>query len=156
MVAGWVSYVVFSDALLRLIERHPAPYEIFKQLGIDGVCFTTAWSLVQELFRRRSKRTWALFFYMLLSTLYVLSIPAILSAMTGYNSRTIAWVSVGSEDNIVQASNFETGWVAYGTRNKTFDEPSCEASEQIKAWSREQDLVDNYCESDMHHTHNAV
>lgn len=130
-IAWWVSYRVFSDALLRLIERHPAPYEAFMRLGLDGASLGTGWTLLAELFRKWSKRTWALFFFMLLSTIYVLSIPAVVSAMTGYNSRTIAWVNVGSDDNIVPASFFEPQYIVFGTLNTTFDKPSCAADEQI-------------------------
>lgn len=83
LFAWWVSYIVFSDALLRLIERHPATYETFMRIALEGPCLASAWILLKELFRKRSKRTWALFFYMLLSSLYVLAIPTFLSAMTG-------------------------------------------------------------------------
>ncbi|KAF2680257.1 hypothetical protein K458DRAFT_312424 [Lentithecium fluviatile CBS 122367] len=135
LCAWYVTYKVFSDALIRLLERHPAPFEMFKRIGLEGASLNSAWALLKELFTGQSKRTWALFFYMLLSTLYVLSIPAFLSAMTGYDSRTIPWISIGDdENNIVPASYFERGNAVVGTWDETFIQPTCEVSDQINTW----------------------
>ncbi|KAJ4302692.1 hypothetical protein N0V90_001581 [Kalmusia sp. IMI 367209] len=135
-MAFWaVSYRVFTDALLRLIERHPASYETFMSISLEGPCLASSWMLLKQLFRNRSKRTWFLFYFMLLSSIYVLSIPPLLGAMTGYDSRTIAWVSVGDPDNIIPASTVQSATVVYGTWNSTFDEPICDTdSEQFDDW----------------------
>lgn len=149
-LAWWVSYEVFTDALLRLIERHPAPYEMFMRMGIEGPGIASGWTILVELFKSRSKRTWALFFFMLISTLYVLSIPAFLSAMTGYDSRTVAWVSVnGNEDNIVPASFFTSGNYITGTINSTFEQPTCEANDQIRHWYDIESAMEEECEWDI-------
>jgi hypothetical protein len=92
LVAWWVSYKVFSDALLRVIERHPATYETFMTIMLDGASMSSMWALFKDLFRTRSKRTKWLFFYLFLSTFYVLSIPIILGAMTGYVATAVPWV----------------------------------------------------------------
>jgi len=149
---GWqlctwtVAYIVFSDAIVRLIERHPAPFRVFRRIGLEGPSLNSAWALLEELFKKKSKRTWGLFFFMLLSTVYVLSIPAFLGAMTGYDSQTIPWVTIGpDENNIVPASYFETGYAVVGTWNTTFPEPTCEASSQLSEWSNLESNKKSFC-----------
>lgn len=86
LLAWWASYITFNDALLRVIERQPTAYRTFQHIGLNGGCWSAIWALLKDLGRTKSKRTWSLYIYMVLSTLYVLSIPLILSAMTGYTS----------------------------------------------------------------------
>jgi hypothetical protein len=126
LVAWWVGYVVFSDALLRAIERHPASFRIFQRIALEGPSLISLWTLVKELWCAKSKKTKALFFYMWLATLYIISIPMFLSAMTGYDSTSIAWVNLDdSSNNIVPASSLAYSWVAHGTWNETWDNKVC-------------------------------
>lgn len=129
LMAWWVAYIVFSDALLRAIERHPASFRIFQRIALEGPSLLAVWTLLKEMWAAKSRRTKALFFYMFLSTCYVITVPLFLSAMTGYDSNTIAWVSLGDENNIVPASALSTTWVIRGTNNLTFDKPICERND---------------------------
>lgn len=145
-LCAWVlSYAVFSDAILRLIERHPAPFRTFMRLTIEGASLNTAWALLVELFRTRSKRTWCLFFYMLLSTAHVLSISPFLSAMAGYDSRTVAFVSVGQND-IMPASDLQLGYVVSRFPGLSLEKPTCEASTQLANWDQRKADLQNSCE----------
>ncbi|KAF2738623.1 hypothetical protein EJ04DRAFT_486074 [Polyplosphaeria fusca] len=121
LLAWWVSYIVFCDALLRVIERHPATYETFTHITIQGAGFSSLLALFKDLFRTKSKRTWTLFFFMFLSTIYVLSLQTILSAMTGYVNTTIAWVDVDQSNQIVPASSFTYGSFFYSLGNMTMN-----------------------------------
>lgn len=123
--AWWVSYVVFSDALLRLIERHPASFRIFMRIALEGPNFLSVWTLTKEVWAAKSKRTRALFVYMFLATSYVLLVPLLLSAMTGYDSTTMAWVELSDNNNIVPASALVQSWTIYGLWNETWKEPRC-------------------------------
>ncbi|KAF2823952.1 hypothetical protein CC86DRAFT_372107 [Ophiobolus disseminans] len=125
MIAWWVGYVVFSDALLRAIERHPTSFQIFQRIALEGPSLLSLWTLVKELWCSRSKRTKALFFYMWMATFYIMCIPMFLGAMTGYDSTSIAWVSLDDDNNIVTAESIERSGVVMGTPDKTFDEPIC-------------------------------
>jgi hypothetical protein len=147
LCAWCVSYIVFSAAILRLIERHPAPFETFKSIGLAGPSLSSAWVFFKGLFMKQSKRTCSLLFYMLLSTLYVLSIPAFLSAMTGYNSRTIPWVSTSEDNNnIVPASYFKERYAVWGTWNATFNVPTCKVADQISEWRSLHEEMQSKCE----------
>ncbi|KAF2630312.1 hypothetical protein BU25DRAFT_419322 [Macroventuria anomochaeta] len=125
LLAWWVAYVVFSDALLRVIERHPASFRIFQRIALEGPSLTSLWTLCKELLSVNSKRTKTLFAYILLSTSYVLCIPMFLGAMTGYDSTSIAWLDLDNSNNIVPTSAVKYAWVITGTSNSTFDEPIC-------------------------------
>ncbi|KAF2114958.1 stress responsive A/B barrel domain-containing protein [Lophiotrema nucula] len=122
LLAWYYSYAVFTDALLRVIERHPASFETFTHVCLEGACLASIWSLIKDLFRTKSKRTWLLFFYMVISCSYVMGLPTILSAMTGYTSTAIAWIDADGSDQIVPATNFQYGYVLYHAGNTTFND----------------------------------
>lgn len=125
-----ISYRIFSDALLRLVERHPVSFETFKSISLEGPGLGSSWVLLKQLFRNRGARTWFLFFYMLLASFYVLSIPPLLGAMSGYDSTSIAWVAIGNDDTIVPSSQVKNSYIIYGAGNETYDQPICDTTTQ--------------------------
>jgi hypothetical protein len=127
LLAWWIGYVVFCDALLRAIERHPASFEIFQRIALEGPSLLSLWTLVKEQWCAKSKRTRALFFFMWLSTIYIISIPMFISAMTGYDSTSIPWVSLedNNPNNIVATSMLKQSWVVHNAGNVTFGEGVC-------------------------------
>lgn len=145
ILAWWVAYNVFSDALLRAIERHPASVRIFQRIALEGPSLLSLWTLCKELLSVKSKRTKTLFAYILLSTSYVLCIPMFLGAMTGYDSTSIAWLDLDGSNNIVPTSAVKYKWVISGTTNSTFDQQVCTDPDnaQVK-WGYYQDRV-NHC-----------
>ncbi|KAF2446473.1 hypothetical protein P171DRAFT_356776, partial [Karstenula rhodostoma CBS 690.94] len=147
MIFWAISYRVFSDALLRLMERHPASFETFKSISLEGPGLGSSWILLKQLFRNRGARTWFLFFYMLLASFYVLSIPPLLGAMSGYDSTAIAWVAIGNDNTIVPSSQIKASYVVYGAGNQTFDQPMCDTKTQELRdfWYHEMDMQ-HYCD----------
>lgn len=125
LLAWWAAYIVFSDALLRVIERHPASFRIFQRIALEGPSLISLWTLSMELLSVKSKRAKTLFTYILLSTSYVLCIPTFLGAMTGYDSTSIAWMDLDDSNNIVPTSEVNYAWAIFGTSNSTFDKPFC-------------------------------
>lgn len=114
MIAWFFSYVVFTNALLRSIERHPAPYRTFTLLALEGATLSSMGALLADLSRYRSKRSVLLFSFMGISILYILSMPTILSAMTGYVGSSVAYVSLkDSSQQIVSADDFFIGTVIW-------------------------------------------
>ncbi|KAH7087692.1 hypothetical protein FB567DRAFT_351884 [Paraphoma chrysanthemicola] len=137
LLAWYIGYIVFSDALLRIIERHATSFQIFQRIALEGPSLLSLWTLVRELWCARSKRTRFLFFYMWLSTLYITSIPMLLSAMTGYDATSIAWVSLSEDNNnIVPSAALERTVYVTGTLDKSFDEPVC--VDYALSWSMDQ------------------
>ncbi|KAF2028376.1 hypothetical protein EK21DRAFT_69767 [Setomelanomma holmii] len=125
LLAWWIGYNVFSDSLLRIIERHAASFQIFQRIALEGPSLLSLWTLVKELWCTRSKRTRFLFFYIWVSTLYIICIPMWLGAMTGYDSTSIAWVSLDESNNIVPSAALERTVYVSGTWDTPFKEPVC-------------------------------
>lgn len=146
-----ICYRIFTDVLLRLIERHPASFETFKSISLEGAGLTSSLVLFKQLFRNRSIRTWFLFFYLLLSSFYVLSIPPLLGAMTGYDATSIAWVSIGDAGNIIPTSQLMYKTIILGTHNASFDEPMCDNTNTTvfrDFWYHQQDVT-KYCDCQL-------
>lgn len=121
-VAVWcISYLVFTDALLRTIERHPTSFETFSRICLEGPSLMSLWSLLKDLFRTKSKRTKLLFLYMVLGVAYVLSLPTILGAMTGYVSTSIAWVDPAGNNQMIPASQFMKGYMELALEDTAYD-----------------------------------
>jgi len=66
---------------------------------------------------------------MWVATLYIICIPMFLGAMTGYDSTSIAWVSLDDNNNIVAAESIQRSGLIMGTNEKLFDEPICVSEE---------------------------
>jgi hypothetical protein len=62
---------------------------------------------------------------MVVSTFYVISIPVLLSAMTGYDGSTISYVNIDNGDRIIPASSVEFGDMVHSAGNLTFTPPTC-------------------------------
>jgi hypothetical protein len=129
LLAWWAAYTVFSDALLRVIERHPASFSIFQRIALEGPGLGSLWTLTRELWIAKSRRARTLFLYMFWSTAYVLFVPIVLGAMTGYSSTSIAWIDIDGNNNIVPASSLQRAWVISGTLNTTFSYDVCLTTE---------------------------
>lgn len=144
-----ICYRIFTDALLRLIERHPASYETFKSISLEGAGIGSSLMLAKQLFRNRSIRTWFLFFYLLISSIYVLGIPPLLSAVAGYDGTQIAWVSIGSPDNIIPSSQLQNMCVLTAAKGKKFDEPLCNPIPELEDWYYHQQDMSKYCDCQL-------
>jgi hypothetical protein len=125
LLAWWAAYIVFCDALLKAIERHPSSFAIFQRIALEGPGVGSLWTLTVELWAAKSRRTKALFVYMFWSTAYVLILPIVLGAMTGYDSTSVAWVDLEGSNNIIPASALTMSWIVEGTVNETWAEPGC-------------------------------
>jgi hypothetical protein len=155
-LAWWASYNVFCDALLRAIERHPASFEIFQRIGNEGPGLHSLWTLTKELWHAKSARTRALFFYMFWSTGYVLLVPIVLGAMTGYDSTSIAWIDLEGENNIIPASALHQTWVVTGTKNETFKTSACVDFDLRSAYTYMQDEQERKCKQPPPHPHTRM
>jgi hypothetical protein len=133
LLAWWIAYIVFNDALLRAIERHPASFQIFQRIALEGPSLLSLYTLVRELWCARSHRTKALFFYIWISTLYIISIPMLLGAMTGYDSTSIAWVSLDDSNNIIPAAALKSAYLVHGTWNDTWENDVCFGQDMYSA-----------------------
>ncbi|KAK7618153.1 hypothetical protein IWX50DRAFT_275215 [Phyllosticta citricarpa] len=136
-LAGWISYVVFSSALLRAIEASPIPYRTFIRLSLGTPSVYTIWSLLADLRRYSRKCTILLFSYAALASAYVLAMPTLFGAMTGYLSTSISYTQLrGSEGQFVPTDSMYSGYVANGLAdfsNKTCISSTDDVMRKMKA-----------------------
>lgn len=112
-LAGWISYIVFSNALLRAIEASPIPYRTFTGIALNGASAWTVISMLADLRRYSRKRSMWLFAYGALALSYVLAMPTLLSAMTGYISASSAYTKVPGSEQFVPTSFLKREWIFY-------------------------------------------
>ncbi|GME39415.1 uncharacterized protein LTHEOB_12960 [Neofusicoccum parvum] len=113
-LAGCVSYIVFSNALLRAIEESPIPYRTFIGVTLNGPSAWTVVCMLLDLGRYSRKRSVWLFAYGALALSYVLAMPTLLSTMTGYISSSSPFTKVPGTEQFVPADSFKSGYTFFG------------------------------------------
>ena len=152
MIAWFFSYIVFTNALLRSIERHPVPYRTFTLLALEGATLSSMGALLADLSRYRSKRSGLLFSFMVISILYILSMPTILSAMTGYVSSSVAYVSLkDSSQQIVSADDFITGRIVWDGEKIGLGNGTCIDNALLRNYEDLSDERDDICRYSYNH-----
>lgn len=152
MIAWFFSYVVFTNALLRSIERHPAPYRTFTLVALEGATLSSMGALLADLSRYRSKRSVLLFSFMVVSILYILSMPTILSAMTGYVSSSVAYVSLkDSSQQIVSADDFIAGTIIWDGEKIGLGNGTCIDNASLKNYEELSSERDYSCKYSYSH-----
>lgn len=147
LFAWFISYMVFTNALLRAIERHPSPYRTFLNISLNGPSLTSMLALIKDLARYRSRRTVALFLFLVLCIFYVLALPVILGAMTGYVSTSIPYVTLADAgQQIVSAHDFKDGFIVYDGEKIGIQNGSCISdAEPIYKWASLKSDQRYYC-----------
>ncbi|KKY26418.1 hypothetical protein UCDDS831_g01493 [Diplodia seriata] len=114
VLAGWISYVVFCNAMLRALEESPIPYRTFTGLAMNGASLWTVGCVVRDLGRHGRKRTVLLFAYAAVALVYVLAMPTLFSTMTGYISVSSAFTKVPGTSQFVPTDEFVPGYTYSG------------------------------------------
>lgn len=102
----YVAYRVFSQSLAYVMETHPVSYQTYHAVSFESTSLRSMWQYVRNLSWDRSKQTWrgwGIFVAMTLASLYVVSMPTLFSAMTGY-------AAVFSPSLEMPPAGFEGGW----------------------------------------------
>jgi hypothetical protein len=71
----FLAYRVFQDALLRVTELTPLPYELYITLALYSTKIDILWQLSKGLFRFGNWRTRAIFIWLTISTIYLAVFP---------------------------------------------------------------------------------
>lgn len=129
-LAGWISYTVFSGALLRAIEASPIPYRTFIGISMNGASIATVVSMLADLGRYSRQRTIWLFAYGALAMTYVLAMPTLFSTMTGYVSAASPYIKVPDTSLFVPADAFQRGVTFYGLAG--VDDGTCVISSALE------------------------
>lgn len=114
ILLAWVNYHVFNEWLVYHMECHLTSYKLYAAVAFKTTSMSTIGILGKE-FLAYGENTWRRFLRwlailsMLLSTLYVLSFPTLMAAMTGYISKTEPYVEDYNK-NLIEWSKVDLVW----------------------------------------------
>ncbi|KAI9804980.1 MAG: hypothetical protein M1833_006283 [Piccolia ochrophora] len=80
------AYYVFRAALQRIMETSSTTYGLFAAFQFDGVSVTLLWDLLRDFHKHRSRRTYLILIWTMISTLWILFYSTLAGAMTGYTA----------------------------------------------------------------------
>ena len=86
VVLAWLSYRVFTDALMRTTEVAYVPYDLFTSLALYSTKTDALWQLSKGLYRIPGWRVKAIIGWLLFSTAYLAAFPSLIDAMSGYEA----------------------------------------------------------------------
>ncbi|KAH7068106.1 hypothetical protein BKA63DRAFT_521152 [Paraphoma chrysanthemicola] len=105
IMLAWVNYRVFNEWLVWHMEQHFTSWKMYACIAFEPNSLNTLGTLFKE-FLTYGKGTWKRFFRrlaivcMFFSTLYVLSFPTLMAAMTGYIAKSEPYAE-DSEGNLM-------------------------------------------------------
>ncbi|KAK2760948.1 hypothetical protein FQN54_002190 [Arachnomyces sp. PD_36] len=140
LVLGYVTYRVFNECLLYYMETHPTSYKLFAAVAFEPISLTALGSLGKECLAL-DQSSWKRFFRwltmlcMLLSTLYVLGFPTLVSAMTGYTTTYGAYIE-DNDGNLVEYGKFDAiDYIVHdSSRIGAYDRPLLVTSRDGPLW----------------------
>ena len=86
VLLAWLSYRVFTDALLRTTEVAYVPYDLFTSLALYSTKTDALWQLSKGLYGMPGWRVKAIIGWLLFSTAYLAAFPSLIDAMSGYEA----------------------------------------------------------------------
>jgi hypothetical protein len=113
---AWVNYRVFNAWIVGYMERHGVGWKVFGVLAFETTTVQALGVLGKEALAAARGQgigwvkwsiRWLAVVSMFLSTLYVLSFPTLVAAMTGYIAKSEAYVADG-EENLVAWAKVDT------------------------------------------------
>lgn len=81
---GWISYKVFMDGLLPVMEKYAVSYALYASVAFEPISAMSIWNTLMALSKTKSWRTKAFLVWFCVSTIYVLAFPTLISAGSGY------------------------------------------------------------------------
>lgn len=81
-----LAYRVFNDALLRAAELTPIPFDLYVRLSLYSTRIDSLWYVLKALFRKGNWRTKAIFVWLCISIIYVVTFPRFVAYPGGSDS----------------------------------------------------------------------
>lgn len=91
-IMAFISYQVFTKALLQSAETSPVTYDTFCTIALRDVSLAGLFVLCRDAFYKRGLRTNLTLLWIVISASFVLIFPTLVGAMTGYSVNTQASV----------------------------------------------------------------
>ena len=103
-----ICYRVFTDALMRATEVHHVSYEVFTSLALFSTKTDPLWYLTKGLFLTPSWRVKFMLAWLLISTAYLATFPALMDVVSGYDASNLTFLTLPSNRTININSSFVT------------------------------------------------
>ena len=84
LLLGWLSYQVFMDGLLRLLEKSSLPCELYASAALDANSLLTCWRTCKAVIAVNDWRAKFMLLFLALSSMFTLGFPNMISATGGY------------------------------------------------------------------------
>jgi len=91
-VLAGASYIIFSKCLLRIMERESVSYGTFEVIGFQTASASTIFKLTRDYLTNHGFRARLAVACIVISSIYVVAFPTLVSAMTGYSANSQAFV----------------------------------------------------------------
>lgn len=108
-VVGLVAYGVYTDALMRIIEITPVSFEMYAAMAIHP---NQVWSLLpisKSVWNLRGIRPTLIMIWIVLSCIYLIALPTLADAMTGYLQRQETFIEFANETTVPYYYSFPNG-----------------------------------------------
>ena len=92
---AWISFRVFMDSLVALMEKAAVNYDIYTAVAFSTTSLWTLWESLRALFGLKGIRAKAFMLWFALAITYVLAFPTLMGAATGYVNPSIASYNMG-------------------------------------------------------------
>ncbi|KIW39208.1 uncharacterized protein PV06_09002 [Exophiala oligosperma] len=92
----WVSYIVYSKALVRSMESSPVTYGSFEAITLQGGTLVSLLKLSRDFVTNRTLRARLAMAWMIVSGIFVLAFQTLISAMAGYTANIESYVQLPS------------------------------------------------------------
>lgn len=98
-VGQWIlvyaAYRVFAKVLINTMETNAMSHTFFAALAFENVSAYSTWQMMKDRqHRRMGFRGWLIILGMILASVFIISFPTIVSAMTGYSTLYKPYASV--------------------------------------------------------------
>ncbi len=113
---GWISYKVFMDGLVRVMENSAVSHELYASIAFEPMCVMSIWNSLKALFMIKGWRSKAFLVWFCISTCYILAFSTLISAGSGYVTPSTAGFSMtdgsfltASSDTLTRCFNLTDG-----------------------------------------------
>lgn len=93
---GWISYRVFMDSLVALMETTAVNYDVYTSIAFSTTSLWALWEGLKALFGLKGGKAKAFMLWFALAVTYVLAFPTLMGAATGYVNPSVASYSMGN------------------------------------------------------------
>jgi hypothetical protein len=130
VLMAWVNWRVFNEWMVWFMEEHVAGFKMYAAVAFETTTLGTLGVLGKEILASQKGMgwlkgglRWLAVVSMFLSTLYVLSFPTLLAAMTGYIAKSEPYVEDLDKNLIAWDKVDQVGYVINDAARIGFDKP---------------------------------